>query len=337
MTAYVPGYIGAAVPTGWAVMWLLVPLLLLYNNREPITFTIVHMFGLLFLMYAAFSLVWAPHGEFALMKLLALGAVFALGSIQKNLKHIAIALAAGLAVSDIVAAMQYFGVSTVVSATSLPSGLFVNQNIFAEVSLLVMTMLVANKLWYFIPVSLPGLAIGSRAVTLALFTSVLIWVWHKSKLVSAGLMILSVAAGAYMLSYRGETVTQRLIIWQNTISGITLSGHGAGSFEYVYPKYDHVLDMNAQRPDQAHNEYLQYAFEFGLGSLPLFIFLILIGMKFDATITSFIVISVFAFPSQSPWQAFIFALVAGHLSRSYGSIWNYGANWRSTVLHRVSA
>ena len=53
-----------------------------------------------------------------------------------------------------------------------------------------------------------------------------------------------------------------------------LTGQGAGSFEAVFPKYPGE-DIRLHF-DHAHNDYLQFAIEFGLiGSLPLAIFIVL--------------------------------------------------------------
>ncbi|ENO96534.1 O-antigen polymerase [Thauera phenylacetica B4P] len=53
-----------------------------------------------------------------------------------------------------------------------------------------------------------------------------------------------------------------------------LLGHGAGSFEAVYPRFsDHTIPLHF---DHAHNDYVQFGVEFGLlGSLPLALFVAL--------------------------------------------------------------
>ena len=57
---------------------------------------------------------------------------------------------------------------------------------------------------------------------------------------------------------------ERIHIWQDTYAGITLFGHGIGSFRYVFPDFaSHINIILGTRPDHAHNDFLEILFELG--------------------------------------------------------------------------
>ena len=182
MVAVVPPYIGAVIPTGWSVLWVVMPLILWRTRIEP---SPVHWLGAVFLCYAAVSLAWSPNGLLGFMQLCALASVFAWAATLSNLRAIVIGLAIGLIVSDIVAMTQWMGIKSISIGGDFPAGLFVNSNVFAEVSAMVLVLLLIYRLWWWIPSTIPGIAIGSRAMILALLGTAIVWkvqiVWVFAK------------------------------------------------------------------------------------------------------------------------------------------------------------
>src|SRR5665647_168290 len=78
--AYIPGIVGAAIPTGWLFLLIVVPILFLYCKTDL-------GWGFAFLCYATLSLLWTENlniGWFHLLQLIVLGCVFCIG---QNIKE----------------------------------------------------------------------------------------------------------------------------------------------------------------------------------------------------------------------------------------------------------
>lgn len=313
MTAFVPGIVGLASNTSWAVMWLATPLLLL---KCKIGITSINMLGVMFLSYSALSLLWFPHGLLELMQLLALASVFVWGLSLKDLKKVTIGLSLGLSVSSIIAVLQYFEIELFIYSTSKVSGLFINSNIYAEISGMLLILILIYKLWWFVPITIPGLLVSSRAVMLGLIIVGLLKIYNKSKLAAfATAMILSVIASFF--DFDMSSVYQRLDIWKDTLSGLTLLGHGIGSFVYVFPEYNKHLDAMSLA-EYAHNDLLQLVFELGIGSVFLIFiisYLLRVDNELKQALTFFIVIGIFGFPLHTPITAFMLAIVSSQLAK----------------------
>lgn len=347
MTAYIPGVIGLASITSWAVMWLVMPILLL---KCKIEITIIHILGIMFLSYVALSLLWSPHGMLEFMQLLALASVFMWGSSLKDLRNVTIGLSIGLGFSSILAIFQFFGFNDIVYyGTARPAGLFFNSNIFAEISGMMLLLILINKLWWFIPVTIPGLMVSSRAVILGLGISLVIMTWTKSKILSIGILISSCLT-AYFITFPSSVITnpvtntasvfQRLYVWQDMLAGFTILGNGIGSFVYKFPEYNKHIDGSITLVEYAHNDLLQLIFELGIGAIPLLIMVALLLMvknDYKSAFIFFIVIGIFGFPLHMPITAFMLALVASQLAKSslgYSDIVNY---FRSILFSRMDA
>jgi hypothetical protein len=339
MIAFVPSVVGAVVPTNWSVMWLVMPVLLIimWIRKTEIQITSSHQFGLLFLSYVSISLIWSPHGAYDLLQWLAIASVFIWSAELKDIKPIVIGLAIGLTVSDVVAILQYFDINLVFKLTDKPSGLFVNSNIFAETSGMVLVLLLASQLWRYIPVTLPGLMVSSRAVIIGLSATFLVWAWSKSKILA--LSIVGLAGILISTIDRADSVTLRLGVWKDTILGFTISGHGLGSFEYLFPLYSHVENPSI-RFFNSHNDILQLIFELGIGAIPLFIatFLLLkANDDYKYPFIFFIIIGLFGFPLHKPVTAFMVALVAGQLANRRLDSRAASNNIRSVLFDRLAA
>jgi hypothetical protein len=311
----IPGYTAGVVQTGWALILVVAPILLFWRQIEM---TAVHWLGLATLIYAGVSLSWSPHGTWAFLQLCALASVFVW--IQ-DIRRVAIGLAAGLGVSAVLSVFQLYGIDPVYRGTMFPSGLFVNHDVFAEISATVLVLLLANRLWWWLPVCIPGLAIGSRAAIVGLTCAFLAWVWGKSKIAGA---VLSVALGGLTIkavtSFSSSTIDQRLDIYRDAWGAATIWGHGIGSYEYLAPFYSvhNQLDALLHRAYFAHNDILQLIFELGIGAVPLIIAAFMLLMVKDNNryvLICFGVIGLFAFPLHVPIEAFMAACVAGHLGK----------------------
>lgn len=335
MTAFIPGVTALASVTSWAVMWLIMPVLLL---KCKIEFTIIHILGLVFLSYAALSLLWSPHGMLELMQMLALASVFVWGCTLKDLKSITTGLSIGLTISSIMAVFQYFDLDFVYSLGGKPSGLFINPNIYAEISGMLLILILINKLWWFIPVAVPGLLVSSRAVMIGLAAVSLIWIWNKSKLLAASLAACLVAVGAVLINYRTDTIYQRIYIWHDAISGFKLFGNGIGSFVYVFPNYNKHLDSQ-NLAENAHNDLIQLIFELGVGAIPLIliaIMLLKVDNDYKFALIFFIIVGFFGFPLHTPITVFMVALVAAQLVKFRYSSWKFSNSFRLLLSDRLA-
>ncbi len=333
MVAYVPGYIGSALPTGWVWLWLTMPLMLFWTEIKP---NPIHWWGAAFLAYAAASMIWSPHGQLAFMQLCALASVFLWAANQRDIRQIVIGSAIGLGVSDVISLFQWAGYKPVMSLTDFPSGLFVNSNAFAEVSALILVLLLIHRLWWMLPLTIPGLLIGSRGVIIALLGTSLLWIWSRSK-IAGGLLVATLGAlTAYSVTtFHDYSISERVGMWRDTFDGVTLWGRGIGSFEYLYPYFSHSMDSLIRRPQYAHNDLLQLAFECGIGLIPLLIGVILLLRVKDNhryAIVCFGIIGLFGFPLHIPAEAFLFACCAGALARRFGEFRVESVDSRSVLL-----
>lgn len=325
-TAYVPGWIGGAISTTYFVLMIGLPILL-YNVKIPITR--LHLYGTCFLLYCFISLAWTYSFNvafFIFLQMMVCALAFCYGSSLDDLKLIFKGLALGLGVSAVVAIFQKFGF-TLVYVSDTPNkvaGLFVNPNMYSEVSVILLVALLALKQWIWTLVTLPAIVWSySRAAVATLLVCCLIFMWNKSKAFTALLIpVMALAVAAYYLNgyFDVSSVNERMAIWSDTVRGLTLFGHGVGSYEIMMPFYAHDLDTIKVIPRYAHNDYLQLLFEFGIGCVFLIPFVSLLIEKNNNAnyiLLAVAVIAMFSFPLHIPMSAFMFFLVAGHVARNY--------------------
>lgn len=339
--AYIPSVTGAAVPTGWFYLFLTIPLWAFFVQADLKN---THVYGLLFLIYIFVSLAWTFNLQLAyffLMQMIVLAVVFYIGSTLLDLKPIVIGLTLGVAFSDLAALGQYFGFKQIFSLNGSVAGLFVNQNIFCEVSAVMLLCLVALKLWYWIPLTLPGLLfIHSRAAMLGVGVGLMLWGWRKDRLVTFAVALCCVMGG--LIYYRDSnffSIFERYYVWADTIRGFTLFGQGVGTYEILYPLYAINIDTYISRPKFAHNDLLQIVYEFGIGSVFLVLMILNIWkIKRDESIILYGIatISLFAYPFHVPMLAFIGVLVAGYLTRFDDTDWLV-RDWRGLFLSKKLA
>lgn len=319
--AFWPGIAAAATSPRWAVAAIGSALLLFCAG--PIRLTIAHLAGALFLGWclATLSWSWSPDALDAAFKLGILAACFCLGSVSEDLEPLWLGAGVGIAVSSVIAIAQVFGFAPVPYLT-IPAGLFINGNYMAEAAVLVLIGLAASGRWWMAAACLPAATLGvARGALLALAAAAAAWLWGRSRAAALALVLLVAVSGATMGFYgwRSTHVAERVAFWRDTASGITLTGHGLGSFRDVFTRYAEHTDLRRSRPAQPHNEALGIAFELGIVGLVLFLIfaatlfgplrpqgLVLIAVAVEA---------MFAQPLHLPVTGALGCLVAGHIAR----------------------
>ena len=327
-TAYIPGVIGASISTGWLLLLIICPFLFFYCEIKV-------GLGFAFICYATISLVWTEVlniAWFHFLQLVVLGLVFVIGQNILGLHAIFKGLALGLGVSAVVSIFQWYGYNFgIYSLSNAPAGLFINPNIFSEVSAIILISLVVLKLWWWIPVTLPGLLIvQSRAAYVGLGVGLLFTVWKYNRYYAMALVVLVglIASVLYKGGFDLSSVKERFNLWADTIQGFNFFGSGVGSYEALFPYYATHIDTELARPRYAHNDLLQIIFEFGIGSI---LFLMALFNVFKTRKPEIIIvltigaISLFTYPLHLPVPAFIAFLVAGFVTGNHatdGVVWN---------------
>lgn len=217
--------------------------------------------------------------------------------------------------------------------TAPPGGLFLQTNLVGDTCAALAVACCCMRVWRLVPGLLLGLLmtrdragvvmlLGGLAAYIVL--CVRTWNWRR--------MALTLAAAGVILSgmvlftiQKAQTLTTmdsfRIAIWRDAADGLTLKGNGIGSFWTASPKTASRQDHLKERSEYAHSEPLHYAFELGVGVLPLLAALLWLagGMSEKTAAESAVLVallagSVFAFPFHMPVTGFVAALVAGRLA-----------------------
>ncbi len=307
---YVPGYLGASIPTQWVVLWAVLPLALW--RPAPVNF--LHLLWIVFLAYALVAFTWTPNTGLSIFAV-AIAAVWALsfwlGSLPESLRPLWKGLAIGMSASSAVALLQVAGINPVMTAWGYP-GLFVNPTVSGAAAALVLVALIQHRLWFYIPGALPGLVLAQSrgawlAVVLAMLCRYFDWRAAVSTLAAAGL--------AFYL-WQGPSDIVRLQIWQLAAMHLSPLGAGPGTFG--------ALGIQTGQMGLVHNDYLQIVFEYGVGSLAIFVIMGAALAQTERTehpvLVAFLALGLFWFPLYSPLTAFIGTAVAGHLVRDWSLV-----------------
>ena len=334
--AYIPGIVGAAISTGWLFLFISCPILFLWCDFKL-------GWGFAFICYAALSLLWTETFTLSIFNFLQysiLGIIFIIGQNIKDLKPIFKGIALGVGLSSIAAIFQYFGYHEIATLNNSSAGLFINPNIYSELSALLLIGLLVLNLWYWIPVTLTGLIlVHSRTALLALAVGLFLWGWRLNKYLALGLSILILALGIifYWDHFSFTSISERFNIWKDTIAGFDLFGNGVGSYEIVFPKYATHINTELGRPRYAHNDLLNIIYEFGLGCIFLILMFKNIKLKNEIVIlfTAF-AISMFNYAMHIPATAFITFLVAGYLSDNFHTVFDIRNSSGSNLFKRFN-
>jgi len=297
----IPGLAGGGTTPRWALAAVAIPLLIPARRVE---FTSAHLFGLLFLVYAAVSVAWShPYdGLDALVKLAIIAGAFVLGSKLEDIRPLIIGCGLGIWVSSLVMLTGF----EVPHATP-NAGLFVNSNSMGEIAAVVLVAALFHRIWWLVPGILPAFLMAQcRGAFVAVAGAFVLWLLRKSKVAALALVGLALAALWVMASSR--TAGIRLDMWKDVLPNLTLAGHGLGSFFSQYPFYA-SMDTTWLRPEHLHNDWLEYVFELGIGSVFLFAFVWLTRNILLAVIA---IEACFGFPLHVAATAVLFGVIAGH-------------------------
>lgn len=290
--AYCPFIGGAAVTPRILLLSAVVPAALLglalAGRRMVITWP--HVFGGLFMGWAALSMAWSttPYDSVdVLFQMGLLAGCFMLGSHLGTLRPLLVGLALGLGVSSalvLVELLSGWHIEQLSGAGIITNygALFVNRNYLGEVAALVFVGFLAVDRRLIpgvlptVPVwvaacLLPALLVAksrNSALAIAVVYLVMLWEVGYQRLVLVAICVGFWAfVGALFVVNTGSLV-DRLHIWGDGVRALSLFGTGLGSF-VTAPAY--FSDAMGQRNVYAHNEFLQVAVELGLPGLALFL------------------------------------------------------------------
>ncbi len=338
---YIPGVLGALVPTQWAVLSAILPLGLWYSNAKGSEVFL----GLGALAFAALSLAWALNTYDAGYGLW-LAAIWSLcfwwGAVQANFAGLYAGLACGLGVSSMIAVAQILGYQPVeASAGSIfATGLFFNSTQLGAIAALVLIGLVSRQLWWYIPPVLPALVLsGSRGAAITLGLTMLAYLTRWPYALAAFLICFGAAAIA-----PSNSDIQRLMLWGVALREFNLLGHGIGSFNtYLYynPNEYYANATNLFHPEFVHNDYLQLWFELGVASLGMFaIYFRTLSQHHHPdwpVFVGFATLGLFYFPLWCPVLAFIGLATAGRIASDRARLWAMLRGGRCDLLPRPVA
>src|SRR5277367_3685449 len=163
---YIPAVTDLDILTGWIVLSLALPFLLL----KPLRFGIAHYLGFAFLGYAFLSLAWAPvmaQGVWDLWLITILAFCFCLGASRDDVPRLFKGLALGLGVNTCVAISQHYGWSPVLHNNStVPAGLFFNPDMLGESACLVSVALISIREYRWLTLTVPSIFLSNGRVAL---------------------------------------------------------------------------------------------------------------------------------------------------------------------------
>lgn len=325
--AYVPGWTGASIPTGWAALSFVLPWLI----WRRVEMTLLHYLGLMFLAYAFLSIEWAPRREDAIYELWhwSLFALAFLWGTQHGLRPLWRGLALGCGVSSIVAVAQWWGWGGVLNLDwEKFAGLYYNNAVAGAVAAVVIIGLISEGMFLQALLPLPLLILSaSRGAWLAVIGT---WIvtgfvnsegWKDRFFLSLFALAPVIAA---LLWWNSDSDFIRLEIWKQLLTHLSLFGAGAGATQTIYMTTPSAIF----HIEHGHNDYLTLAYEYGLGILPLALFVWLLLEARDVPSWSpflcSLILALYFWPLEGPVTGFLLAVVAGRLAGELAVAWQYG-------------
>lgn len=218
----------------------------------------------------------------------------------------------------------------------------VNQNAVGCGIVMALAAALLYEIWFFYPIGLLGLWFTqSRGALFAAGVIGALYLWRRFPTVAACMFILSAVAGSLVWQTKVEVnvvdnIAQRFGIWQDTINHLSPFGSGLGSFADAYASWPIHRNMTGTLTAHAYNDFLELVFELGLGTIPLWI-LIVLCLEVQAPIRliafAFLLCSLTFFPLFVAPLGQLFALILGRLAherKPYGSV----ATLPSALLER---
>jgi O-antigen ligase len=220
--------------------------------------------------------------------------------------------------------MQMTG-SIQMQEVALHSGLFINRNFAVEAAAVIAAGCAFYRLWWLLPGLVPTLLAGARAPLLALGMVGAFFLWRRSKLMAAGCFIASLVVmyGVSVSAPNGMSSAssmERWAVWLDILPGLSILGHGLGSFNFEFPTlqvHTNALEVRFEHP---HSDILQLAYELGIVGVALYGCLVFRLLRVPATAASaalavFLIEGAFSFPIYLPVTGFLAALCAGYISQ----------------------
>jgi hypothetical protein len=321
------------VITGWVALSCILPFLLL----RKVEMDWVWSLGIAFLAYATLSSFWAPTWQQAVWDLwltYVLAFCFVLGT-TRHPRQLWMGMALALGVSDVIALFQKAGYHPLFASDSwYQAGNFVNPDMFGETAALVSIALIASRTYWPLLLTLPPIYFTqSRTVYVAYTVVIAFAVWERWRWKAIVPCLLALLTTGYFVTSRyPDSIKERVAIWEDTVDGITIFGRGAGSFFMLYPEFARRTDTMHTRPEDPHNEFLNLAFEYGIGALPL---LALLALGFTASgperyvLVAFLAIAFFSFPTRIPTEGMVGLVALGRLCRAGNIPWPNYLGWGS--------
>lgn len=309
---------GATVPR-WGLLAVAVPAVALWK-RTPIPTGAWVIAAYITLTLVLSGTTYHGLNDYCLFWIL-LGA-FCIGRTMDDLEQVFVGAALGMWVNSAVIILCALG-AIYLPSTTPHSTLFMNENSAVEAAAMVTAAIVVYRRWWMLLGILPTLFLNARGPVIALGLVGCFALWNRSKL-AAALCIIVVAAflGYLWLDGRFGTgsLVERFNLLRDVLPGLTVLGHGIGSFPNDYAAMQVHTNALAIRFDHPHSDPVQIIFEFGLvGAIFIAVLIRRMGrLEPDAAwfaLAVFLVEGCFAFPLYMPVTGFLAALCAGYLSR----------------------
>ncbi len=207
----------------------------------------------------------------------------------------------GIGCNSVLAVAQSFGLDYLTQVAS-PAGTFLNKNLLAEAACLVIVAAAAYRIWWVMLISTPALVLTQgRAALVATFVGLIAsfasWRWRVYLLIAAAMLV-------FVVPLNMNTLVERVAIWKETATQLTVWGHGIGSWS------SSSIDDITTRSYYMHNDWLQLMYEVGAWSL--IVFLVLVHTLGGFTL-ALILLATFGFPLHEPASGFLSAAMLGHL------------------------
>lgn len=317
----IPGVNRIDMEPRWAALSIMVPLMF---AKTDIQWTVAHYLVAATMAYAALSLAWTPimyDGIGGAWHLLLFAATFFVAYSVDNLRPTYIAMMAGVGLSGFVAVADYTGWLFVPRVAPF-AGLFVNPNFLAEAAAPLLVLAVMFRSWLLVP----GLLLGaflplSRAALLALAVIGCVHLWRVSRVATSALLTVVLSALAWHAAEHANhfsSIMERVDIWRDAWAGMSLIGNGIGSFYVSFPVSASIIDTVFNRPDHAHNELVEAAYELGIPGIVLFgaLALLAVGKSAEQSCLGAALLCAMAgFPLHEPCTGFLVAVLAGGIYR----------------------
>ena len=310
---FVAGITGASIPTQGPLLSIVLSIAW-WKSGGPF-----HWLGIAILSYAALSLLWSVNpidSVFGLWQVALWALGFWLGTTHASLGPLWRGMAIGLGISSAVAVAQACGWDTI-RIYDHPAGLLYNGPVQSAMIALVALALICDRAWFYLPAMAPGFYLAhSRGGWLILIIGLLTRIeWT----VSAFALL---ATGVFVFADPGESDQFRMLDWSMAFHSLSLFGAGIGSFVDVLYQ---VPGQPLLHPVQVHNDYLQLAFELGLGAIPIYLIMARCLARTEAhywpVFVAFATLALFFFPLYSAALAFVGTVVAGHMLRGDDRYW----------------